>query len=61
MVSYDITSLSTNITLKEIMHLAIDLLFEAKTDLKISRKDLQTLFQLAISQIKFLFDGNMYD
>ena len=61
MVSYDITSLSTNITLKEIMHLAIDLLFEAKTDLKISRKDLQTLFQLAISQIKFLFNGNMYD
>ena len=43
------------------MHLAIDLLFEAKTDLKISRKDLQTLFQLAISQIKFLFNGNMYD
>ena len=61
MVSYDITSLSTNITLKEIMHLAIDLLFEAKTDLKVIRKDLQTLFQLAISQIKFLFDGNMYD
>ena len=61
MVSSDITSLSTNITLKEIMHLAIDLLFEAKTDLKISRKDLQTLFQLAISQIKFLFNGNMYD
>ena len=32
-----------------------------KPDLKISRKDLQKLFQFVTSQTKFLFNGNMYD
>ena len=44
MVSYDVTSLFTNIPLEETINLLIDLLFEAKPDLKISRKDLQKLF-----------------
>ena len=37
MVSHDVTSLFTNIPLKETIHLTIDLLFEVKPDLKISR------------------------
>ena len=61
MVSYDVTSLFTNIPLEETIHLTIDLLFEAKPDLKNSRKDLQKLFQLATSQTNFLFNGSMYD
>ena len=61
MVSYDVTSLFTNIPLEETINLTINLLFEAKPDLKISRKDLQKLFQFATSQTNFLFNGNMYD
>ena len=61
MVSYDVTSLFTNIHLEETRHLTIDLLFEAKPDLKFSRKDLQKPFQFATSQTSFLFNGNMYD
>ena len=61
MVSYDVTSLFTNIPLEESINLTINLLFEAKPDLKISRKDLQKLFQFATRQTNFLFNGNMYD
>ena len=60
-VSYDLTSFFTNITLEEAIHLTIDLPFEAKPNLKISRKDLQKLFQFATSQNNSLFNGNMYD
>ena len=60
-VSNDVTSLFTNIPLEETIHLTIDLLFEVKPDLKISRKDLQKLFQFAISQANFLFNGNIYN
>ena len=51
----------TNIRLAETIYLAIDLLFEAKHDLKISRKDLQKLFQFATSQINFLLNENMFN
>ena len=61
MFSDDVTSLFTNIPLKETINLTIDLLFEAKLDLKIRRTDLQKLFQFATSQTNFLFSGNMYD
>ena len=60
MVSYDVTSFFTNIPLEETIALTIELLFEAKPDLKIRRKDLQKLFQFGKSQISFLFNGNMY-
>ena len=60
-VSYDVTSLITNIPLGKIIYLTIDLLFEAKPDLKISRKDLRKLFQFATIQTNFLFNRNMYD
>ena len=53
MVCYDVTSLFTNIPLEETMHLTIDLSFEAKFDLKISRIDLQRRFQFATSQTQF--------
>ena len=61
MVSYDVTSLFTNIPLEETIHLTTDFLFEYKLDLKISRKDLQKLFQFATNQTSFLFNGNMYN
>ena len=60
-VSYDVTSLITNIPLEKTIYLTIDLLFEAKLDLKISRKDLRKLFWFATTQTTFLFNRNMYD
>ena len=60
-VSYDVTSLFTNIPLEETIHLTIELLFETKPDLKIVRKDLQKLFQFATSQTNFLPNGTMYN
>ena len=59
MVSYDVTSLFTNIHLEETIHLTIELLFEAKPDLNISRKDLQKFFQFATSQIFYLMETFM--
>ena len=61
MVCYDVTILFTNVPLEETINLTINLLFEAKPDLKISRKNLKKLFQFATSQTNFLFNGNMYD
>ena len=52
-VSYDVTSLLTNIPLEETIYLTIDLLFKAKLDLKISRIELKKLFQFARSQTNF--------
>ena len=51
----------TNIPLEKTIYLTIDLLFEAKPDLKISRKDLRKLFQFATIQTNFLFNRKMYD
>ena len=59
MVCDDVTSLFTNIPLKETINLTTDLLSEAKPDLKISKKDLQKLFQFATSPANFIFNGNM--
>ena len=61
MVSYDVANLLTNTPLEETIHLTTDLLFEAKRDLKIRRKDSQTFFEFPRSQANFLFNGNMYD
>ena len=61
MIFYDVTSLFRNIPSEEKIYLTIDVLFEAKPDLKSSRKDLQKLFQFATSQINFLLNGSMYD
>ena len=61
MICYDVMILFTNVPLEETINLTINLLFEAKPDLKISRKNLQKLFQFATIQTNFLFNGNMYD
>ena len=51
MVSYDVTSLFTNMPLEETILLTIDLLFEAELDLNISSKDLQ---KLQLPQVKLI-------
>ena len=61
MVSYDVTSLFTNIPLDETIGMAVDLVFENHPQIKISKKELRELFLFATSQSHFLFDGNFYD
>ena len=61
MVSYDVTSLFTNIPLEETIELAVNLVFEKNPNIKISKAELKELFQVATSQSHFLFDGNFYD
>ena len=60
-VSFDITSLFTNIPLNETIDIVINLLFENKSNLEITRSELRKLFMIATSQTHFLFNGNYYD
>ena len=57
LVSFDVTSLFTNIPLSETIKLAVDLIKISQPDLNISEKDLTCLFNLT----HFLFEGKFYD
>ena len=62
MVSYDVTSLYTNILLNDTIQIAVDKIFEAEhTKLKISKIELTKLFEFATSGTHFQFNGQMYD
>ena len=55
LVSYDVTSLFTNIPLQETIDIAIDLIFNHNPNLNITIKELKKLFLLATSQTHFIF------
>ena len=61
LVSFDVTSLFTNIHLKETIKLAVDLIKTSYPNLKISSEDLTKLFKFATSETHFLFTGKFYD
>ena len=61
MISYDICSLFTSISLKETIDIAVNLIFEEYPDLKITRQELKKLFEFETSGTHFLFVGNYYD
>ena len=61
MVSFDVTSLFTNIPLDETLDLAVDLIMTNRPDLKCSKPDLKKLFLHATSKTHFLFNGKYYD
>ena len=63
LVSFDVTSLFTNIPLSETIKLAVDLIKTSQPDLNISEKDLTSLFNFATCEITlhFLFKGKFYD
>ena len=54
LVSYDITSLFTNIPLQETIDIVINLIFNHNPNLNITRKKLQKLFFFATSQTHFI-------
>ena len=61
MVSFDVTSLFTNVPLYETIDIAVTHAFKSNPDLKISPSDLKKLFVYATAQTHFLFNDNYYD
>ena len=61
LVSFDVTSLFTNIPLSTTIKLAVDLIKTSQPDLNISEKDLTSLFNFATCETHFLFKGKFYD
>ena len=61
LVSYDITSLFTNIPLQETIDIAINLIFNHNPNLNITRKELKKLFLFATSQTHFIFNSKFYN
>ena len=54
LVSYDVTSLFTDIPLQETIDIAINLIFNHNPNLNITKKELKKLFLFATSQTHFL-------
>ena len=61
LVSYDVTSLFTNIPLQETIDIAVNLLFNHNPNLNITRKELKTLFLFATSKTHFIFNSKFYN
>ena len=61
LISFDVTSLFTNIPLEETVNIAIDVIFENYPNVKFTRKELQKLFKIATSETHFIFNNEIYD
>ena len=60
-VSYEVTSLFTNIPLQETTDIAINLIFNHNPNVTITRKELKKLFLFATSQTHFIFNSKFYN
>ena len=61
LVSYDVTSLFTNIRLRETIDVAINLIFIHDPNLNTTKKKLKRRFIFATSQTHFIFNGKFYN
>ena len=61
LISFDITSLFTNIPLSEAINFAISLIFENNLDIKFTKCELRKLFRIATSETHFAFNGSIFD
>ena len=61
LVSYDVTSLFTNIPFQETTDIAINLIFTHNPNLNITKKELKKIFLFATSQIHFIFNKRFYN
>ena len=61
LVSYDVTSLFTNIPLQETIDIAINLIFNQNPILNITKKELKKLFLFATPQPHFIFNSKFYN
>ena len=61
LVSYNVTSLFTNIPLQETIEIAINLIFNHNLNLNITRKVLKKRFLFTTLQTRFIFNSNFYN
>ena len=61
LVSYDVTSLFTNISLQETIDIAINLIINLNPNLNITRKELKKRFLFPTSQTHFIFNSKFYN
>ena len=61
LVSYDVTSLCTNIPLQETIDIAINLIPIQSTNLNITKKELKKLSLFATSQTHLIFNSKFYN
>ena len=61
LVSYDVASLFTNISLQETIDIAINLISNHNPNLNITRKELKKRFLFSTSQTHFIFNGKFYN
>ena len=61
LVSYDVTSLFTNIPPQGTIDIAINLIFNHNPNLNITRKELKKVFLFATSHSHFIFNSKFYN
>ena len=61
LISFDVSSLFTNIQLSEAIDIAVDLIFENSPDIKSTKPELQQLSRIATCETHFTFNGSIYD
>ena len=61
LVSYNVTTLLTNISLQETIDIAINLIFNPNPNLNITKKELKKHFFFATSQTHFIFISKFYN
>ena len=61
LVSYDVTSLFTNIPLQETIDMAINPIFNHNANLNITKKELKKLFLFATLKTCFIFNSKFYN
>ena len=59
LISFDVTSVFTNIPLEETIDIAIHTIFENYPNIKFTRKELQKLFKIATSETHFIFNDEI--
>ena len=61
LISFEGTSLFTNIPLEEIINIVIDTIFENYPKVKFIRKELQNLLEIATSEMHFIFNNEIHN
>ena len=61
LISFDVTSLFTNIPLSEAIDIPINLIFENSPDIKFTKHELRKRFRIATSETRFTFNGTNFD
>ena len=60
LISFDVTSLFTNILLSEAINIAMNLSFQDNLDIKFTKREQRKLFKLATSETHFTFNGSIF-